>query len=190
MSEEAFKFVQEYGSYYLKKEGLYLRMYGGSSTPSLLPKYPTDYVIHKEAVRLLYIDGIGNYMFEQKKAVYPALPFFVRSYKFSRIKNAVEFVKALEYFHFSQMNYDRNEAEEKVVDYCKEVGVHFEYTDFWDKDEETFHNAKNMTTLRKRFKQKITVVGGKGKLAEKEKRQEEEEAKKREEEAIRLVHEA
>ena len=49
------------------------------------------------------------------------------------------------------MNFHRNDSKNKVVDYCKEVGVHFEYTDFWDKDEETFHNAKNMTTLRKRF---------------------------------------
>ena len=51
MSEEALKVVQEHGSYYLTEEGLYLRMYGGSRAPSLLPKYGTDYVIHKEAVR-------------------------------------------------------------------------------------------------------------------------------------------
>ena len=58
MSEEDFKVVQEYISYYLIEEGLYLRMYGVSRAPSLLPKYATDYVIHKEAVRQLYIDGI------------------------------------------------------------------------------------------------------------------------------------
>ena len=67
--------------------------------------------------------------------------------------------------------------------------MHFEYTNLWDKDEETFRNARNMTTLRRRFKQKIATVGGKGKLAEKQKRQEEEEAKKRQEEANRLVQE-
>ena len=96
----------------------------------------------------------------------------------------------MEYFHFGEMNFHRNESKDKVVYYCKEVGVHFEYTDFWDKDEETFHNAKNMTALRKRFKQKIATVGGKGKLIEKKKRKEEEEAKKRQEEANRTVQEA
>ena len=35
-----------------------------------------------------------------------------------------------------------------------------------------------MTTLRRRFKHKIATVGGKGKLAEKQKRKEEEEEKK------------
>ena len=44
-----------------------------------------------------------------------------------------------------------------------------------------------MIALRKRFKQNITIVGGKGKAVEKLKRQEEEEAKKREEEANRLI---
>ena len=54
-------------------------MYGGSRAPSLLPRYATDYVLHKEAIRQLYIDGVGNLLFEQKKAVYPAVPFFVES---------------------------------------------------------------------------------------------------------------
>ena len=51
MSEEALKVVQDNGHYYLTEEGLYLRMFGGSRAPSLLPKYATDYVIHKEVVR-------------------------------------------------------------------------------------------------------------------------------------------
>ena len=88
MSEEALIVVQEHGSYYLTEEGLYLRMYGDSRVPSLLPKYVTDYVIHKEVVRQLYIDGIGNFLFEQKKEVYPVMPFFFGSYKFSKVKNA------------------------------------------------------------------------------------------------------
>ena len=75
MLEEAFKVMQEYGSYYLTKDGLYVRMYGGSRAPSLLPRYVTDYVLHKEAVRQLYIDGVGNILFEQKNAVYPTIPF-------------------------------------------------------------------------------------------------------------------
>ena len=61
------------------------------------------------------------------------------------------------------MSFHRNDSHSKVVDYCKEAGIHFEYTDFWDKDEETFRNAKNITALKKRFKQKITTMGGKGK---------------------------
>ena len=45
-----------------------------------------------------------------------------------------------------------------------------------------------MIALKKRFKQKITVVGEKGKTAQK--KVEEEEAKKREEDARRLSQEA
>ena len=51
MSKEALKVVQDNGHYYLTEEGLYLRMFGRSRDPSLLPKYATYYVIHKEVVR-------------------------------------------------------------------------------------------------------------------------------------------
>ena len=66
MWEEAFKVIQEYENYYLIEDGLYVRMYGSSRAPSLLPRYATNYVLHKEVVWQLYIDGIGNFLFEQK----------------------------------------------------------------------------------------------------------------------------
>ena len=81
-------------------------------------------------MRYFYIDGVGHLFFEQKKAAYLAVPFFVGSYKFSRVKTAVEFVKELEYFHLGEMNFHRNYSEDKVVDYCTVAGVHFEYTNF------------------------------------------------------------
>ena len=69
MSKEAFKFIQDFGDFYLMEDRLYVRMYGGSRAPSLLPKYSTNYVLHKEAIRQLYIDGVGNFLFEHKKAM-------------------------------------------------------------------------------------------------------------------------
>ena len=44
MSDEALNTVDDNGNYYLTKEGLYLRMFGGTRAPSLLPKYATNYV--------------------------------------------------------------------------------------------------------------------------------------------------
>ena len=64
MSEESLKVVQDNGYYYLTEESLYLRMFHGTRAPSLLLKYATYYVIHKEVVRKLYIDGVGNVVFE------------------------------------------------------------------------------------------------------------------------------
>ena len=86
MYEEAFKVIQEFGDYYLTEDGLYVRMYGGSRAPSLLSKYDTYYLLHKEAVRQQYIDGVGNFLFEHKKETYPVVPFLLRSYKFSKLK--------------------------------------------------------------------------------------------------------
>ena len=68
----------------------------------------------------------------------------------------------MEHFRFGEMKFHRNDSQKKVAENCKEENVHFEYTNYWDKDEEIFRNARNMTTLKRRFKKKITTKGGKG----------------------------
>ena len=84
-------------------------MYGGSRAPSLMPKYAMNYVVHKEAVRELFIDGVGNFLFNMKKVVFPPLLFCIGSYKFMRVKNASEFVKYLENFYFGDKSFHRND---------------------------------------------------------------------------------
>ena len=119
-------------------------------------------MVHKEAVRRVYLDGVGSFLFEHKKATYPAIPLRLGSYKFTNFKKVAEFVQELEQFHFGEMSFHGNYSQKKVAKHCKEANVHFEYANFWDKDEEVFRNARNMTALKRRFKQKITIEGGKG----------------------------
>ena len=114
---------------------MHVRMYGGSRAPSLLPKYAIDYVLHKEAVRHVYIDGVGSFLFEHKKEAYPAIPFWLGIYKFTKVKQIAECMQELEHFHFGEMNFHRNDSQNKVAEHCKEANVDFNYTNFWDKDE-------------------------------------------------------
>ena len=169
------KVIEEYVDYYLTENGMYFRMFGGSKAPSLLPKYATDYIVHKEAVRQVFIDGIGKFMFEHKKTAYPPLPFKLGSCRFAKVKQADEFVAELEKFHFGRMPFHRSDSQGKVVEHCKEHKVHLEYTHHFDKEESVFRSAPNMTALRRRFKPKITTKGGKGA----EQARAEEEAKRR-----------
>ena len=114
------------------------------------------------------------------------MPFKLGSYKFTKVKQAAEFIEELEKFHFGEMPYHRNDTQGKVIEHCKEHKVHFEYTHHFDKDEYVFRNAPNMTMLMRIFMKKIATKGGKGDEQEKA----EEEAKKRNEEAQRLEKEA
>ena len=88
-------------------------MYGGMKSPSLLPKYAIDYIVHKEVVRQLFLNGFGSHLFDLKKAVFPPLPFYVGSYKFTKVKNALDFVKELENFHFGEKDFHRNDSQGK-----------------------------------------------------------------------------
>ena len=118
--------------------------------------------MQKEAVRQVFLDGIGSFLFEHKKAAYPPFPFRLGSYKFTRVKKSDEFVEELEKFHFGEMRFHRNDSRNKVAEHCKEANVHFEYTSHWDREESIFCSAQNMMALRRRFKKKITTKGGKG----------------------------
>ena len=123
----------EYDDYLFSEEGTYLRMYGGTKAPSLLPKYATDYVVHKEAVRELFLDGFRSYLFGMKTVVFPPMPFYVGSYKFSKVKSALDFVRDLEIFHFGEKSVHGNDAEGKVAAHRALVKVYFKYFDHFEK---------------------------------------------------------
>ena len=93
LSEGSVESIKEYGDYFFTEEGMYLRMYGGTKAPSLLRKYATDYIVLKEEIRKVFLDGFGNHLFDIKKVVFPPVPFYVGSYKFNKVKKAPYFVK-------------------------------------------------------------------------------------------------
>ena len=95
---------------FFSEEGTYLRMYGGTKAPSLLPKYSIDYIVHRESVRQFFLDRFGSFMFDMKKGVFPPIPFYDSSYKFSKVKSMLEFVKDVEKFHFVEKSFHRNDS--------------------------------------------------------------------------------
>ena len=117
-----------------------------------------DYVVHKELARQLFIDGFGNFLCDMKKVVFPPLPFCIGSYRFTKVNSAPYFVRDLEGFHFGEKSFHGNDSYEKVVKHCTFVGVHFEYSHHFDKDEKVYRNSCNMTSLSKRFEKKITTT--------------------------------
>ena len=85
-------------------------MYGGTRSPSLLPKYAKYYIVLKEAVRQLFLDGFGSHLFDIKKVVFPPIPFYVGSYKFNKVKSIPNFIKELEIFHFGEKIFHGNDS--------------------------------------------------------------------------------
>ena len=86
---------------------------------------------------------------DMKKVIYPSIPFFIGGYKFTKVKSALDFVKLIENFHFGEKNFHINSAWDKVSKYCASVGVHFEYSDHFDNDEQVYQNACSMSALQK-----------------------------------------
>ena len=136
-------------------------MYGGTEVPLLLPKYTIDYIVHKEAVKQLFLNGFGIHLFDLKKIVSPPLPFYVGSYKFTKVNNALEFVKELENFHFGEKDFHRNDSQGKVANYKASLKVNFEYVDYMDKEEEMYRNIYSLIALNKQLRLKTIEAGDK-----------------------------
>ena len=102
--------IKYFGDCFFSEEDTYLRMYGGTKAPSFLPRYATYYIVLKEAIRQISLDGFGSHLFDLKKAVFPPLPFYVGRYKFSKVKSTPKFVKELERFHFGEKSFHRNDS--------------------------------------------------------------------------------
>ena len=133
-------------------------MYGETKDLLFLPKYTKDYISHKEAVKQLFLTGFENHLFNLKKVVYPHLPFYVGSYKYTKVKNAPEFVKELENFHFWVKVFHWNDSQGKVVSYKTTLKLNFEYTDYVDKEKERYMNIYSLTVVNKKQKLKLKPV--------------------------------
>ena len=102
-------------------------------------------------MRQLFLDGFGSHLFNLKKVMFRALPFYVRNYKFYKVNNAPEFVKELEIFHFGENIFHRNDSQGKVASHWALLNINLEYTDHVDTDEEMYRIIFNMTALNKRL---------------------------------------
>ena len=72
-------------------------------------------------------------MFDIKKVVFALEPFYVGSYRFNRVKSALDFVKELEIFHFGEKIFHRNDSQGRVAAQKASHKVNFEYADYIDK---------------------------------------------------------
>ena len=122
----------------------------------MLPKYATNYIVHKEAVKQVFMDSFGSYLFDLKKLVFPSVPFYVGSYKFSKFKSAPKFIKELENFHFVEKSFHRNDSQGKVAAHK----VNFEYTNYVDKEEQVYMNFYSIVALSMSLKKKTSGVKG------------------------------
>ena len=66
LSKGSLESIKEFRDYFFSEEVTYLRMYGSTKAPSLLPRYHIDYIVHKETVRQIFLDGYGIHLFDLK----------------------------------------------------------------------------------------------------------------------------
>jgi len=128
MVDKDLSIVQKIRDWYLMEHGTYIRIYGAIKYLHLSPRFVPNRMVLQEIAFQTMIHGIGETLYHDKKAIWPPLPLWVRSYSFESIKKSQSEVDTLISFHFGEERFLRHDPKEVVKEYCSKHKHTWEYT--------------------------------------------------------------
>jgi hypothetical protein len=85
----------------------YIRIYRATKAPHLLPRFVPDKLVLQEVAYQTVINGVGEFLYQDKKSIWPLLPLWIGSYSFATTKQAQDEVD-IHYYHISS---EKNDSE-------------------------------------------------------------------------------
>jgi hypothetical protein len=69
MTDKAHAIVKRIGDWYLLEYGTYIRIYGATKAPHLLPKFFLDKLVLQDIAYQMVIHGVGATLYRDKKSI-------------------------------------------------------------------------------------------------------------------------
>jgi hypothetical protein len=136
MTEKALSIIKNIGDWYVMQHGTYIRIYGATKAPHLLPRFVPDKLVLQELAYQTIIHGVGAALYRNKKDIWPSLPLWIGSYSFASIKQAEDEVNTLLSYGFGEERFRRHDPKKVVREYCIQNKFTWEYTStFWEEEE-------------------------------------------------------
>jgi hypothetical protein len=135
--------VSEIDDWFVRENETYIRIYGSTKPPPIVPKFVLDKLVLQEVAYHTLVHGFGASISKYKKLAWPPLPFYLGSYNFKNSKEAHAEAEALETFHFREGIFHRYDPQKVVNQHCKLCKRKWpcEY-ETW-RDEEIYKRAHN-----------------------------------------------
>jgi hypothetical protein len=114
MIDKALSIIKNIGDWYLMEHGTYIRIYGATKAPHLLPCFFIDKLVLQEISYQTVIHGVGVTLYHKKKDIRPLLPLWIGSYSFASLKQAQVEVDTLLSYGFGEEQFRRHDPK-KVV---------------------------------------------------------------------------
>lgn len=109
MTEKAMQLISTIGDWYVTENGTYIRVFGATKAPHLLPKLIPDKLAIQEVAYQTLLRGVGASLARDKKAPWPALPLYIGYYGLGNVKAAREEGEALASYHFGEERFRRHD---------------------------------------------------------------------------------
>jgi DNA segregation ATPase FtsK/SpoIIIE-like protein len=173
MSEKAMEAISEIDDWFVLENETYIRIYGSTKPPHVLPKFVPDKLVLQEVAYHTLVHGVGASLSKYKKLSWPPLPFYVGSYSFKNSKEAHAEAEALATFHFGEGIFHRYDPRKVVSQHCKLCKHKWPYESETWRDEDIYKKAHN-------YDEVILRRGGSSTTKENSKVEQEKEAKEAE----------
>jgi hypothetical protein len=136
MTNKALSIIQNIGDWYLMEHGTYIRVYGATKAPHLLPRFVPDKLVLQELAYQTIVHGVGAALYRNKKDIWPSLPLWIGSYCFASLKQAQAEVDTLLSYGFGEECFRRHDPKKVVREHCIQNKYTWKYTSsFWEEEE-------------------------------------------------------
>jgi hypothetical protein len=108
------------------------------------PMFVPDKLVLQEVAYQTIINGVGEILYRDKKAIWPPLPLWIDSYSFANTKKAQDEVDVFLSYHFREEIFKRHDPKKVVKEHFTKLGIPWEYTSTTWEEEEVHCGAKNI----------------------------------------------
>jgi hypothetical protein len=142
MANKALSILQNIGDWYLLEHGTYIRVYGATKAPHLLPRFVPDKLVLQELAYQTIVHRVGAALCRNKKDIWPSLPLSIGSYYFATLEQAEDEVNTLLSYGFGEECFRRHDPKKVVREHCIQNKYTWQYTSIFWKDEEPHCGAR------------------------------------------------
>lgn len=128
MFENARVVLSEIGDWFVTKKFTYIRIYGATKAPHLLPKIVTEHMVLTKIIYQTYCHGMGSVFHRKRSHLWPCFPNTIGDYYVHTFSEAEKLGESIQEYHFGEDRFKIYEPKIVVINYMCSLDIPWPYT--------------------------------------------------------------
>ena len=131
--DEGIQLLYKIGDWYIEKELTYLRIYGATAAPNLLPKFVPDRLVLREIAYETLLFGFNASLVKEKLRLFITYPMHISPYGLNNYFFARIEAQAIDEYRFLDGRFKRDDPKHLVAQHAAQLGILWPYAhDHWE----------------------------------------------------------